>query len=254
MKKILILLSLTIAVLMFLPACAIDLSSEIDSAMEGVNETVDDALKPVFKEDEKYKPGYESDTSTDTETESSSESDTETETETETSSETETEAEKEYTVGTSVGEKLPSYSVSIFDENGLTGEEIDPSRLGKVTVINFWGTWCPPCVNELPEFNEVASEYGDRITMVAIHSLDKYSTLAVPFVKDNYSDSKIIFAKDENIVDPYSSFDDCYETFGGYGYYPHTIVLDENGVIIYTAPGALSKTALVSIIEAAIGE
>lgn len=235
MKKLLILLALTVTVLTLLSACALDLSSEINNGMDNINETLDDALKPIFKEDEKY--------SSDTEAETESEVETETE-----------EAESEYTVGTSVGEKLPSYSVSIFDENGLTGEEIDPSNLGKVTVINFWGTWCPPCVSELPEFDEVASEYDDQIVMVAVHSLDKYSTLAVPFVKDNFSDSKIIFAKDENIVDPYTSFDDCYQTFGGYGYYPHTIVLDENGVIVYTAPGALSKAVLVSIIETALGE
>lgn len=235
MKKLLILLALTVTVLTLLSACALDLSSEINNGMDNINETLDDALKPIFKEDEKY--------SSDTEAETESEVETETE-----------EAESEYTVGTSVGEKLPSYSVSIFDENGLTGEEIDPSNLGKVTVINFWGTWCPPCVSELPEFDEVASEYDGQIVMVAVHSLDKYSTLAVPFVKDNFSDSKIIFAKDENIVDPYTSFDDCYQTFGGYGYYPHTIVLDENGVIVYTAPGALSKAVLVSIIETALGE
>lgn len=264
MRKIFILLSLSITLILFLSACSTDLSSDLDNGMNEINNAINDAFEPILKEDEKYKPGYESDTSTDSEAESSSESDTETETETEsssesdteteteTSSETETEAEKEYTIGTGEGNKLPSYSVEIFDENGLTGEKIDPSSLGKVTVINFWGTWCPPCVAELPEFDKVASEYGEQITMIAIHSVNNFNQDAVSHVNENFSDSKIIFAKDENLGQGNVAFDECYETFGGYGYYPHTIVLTKDGVIVYSESGALHGEDLAILIDIAL--
>ncbi len=160
--------------------------------------------------------------------------------------------EESYEIGTQVGQKLPSYFVEIFDENGLSGECIDPSALGKVTVINFWGTWCPPCVGELPEFSEVATEYKDRATIVAIHSVQNFKTGAVSHIRNNFADSDIIFAADEDRGEGNIYFDECYETFGGNGYYPYTIIIDENGVITYAKEGALSKAALISKIEASL--
>ena len=160
--------------------------------------------------------------------------------------------EESYEIGTQIGQKLPSYFVETFDENGLSGECIDPSALGKVTVINFWGTWCPPCVGELPEFSEVATEYKDSVTIVAIHSVQNFSTGAVSHIKNNFADSDIIFAADEDRGEGISYYDECYETFGGNGYYPYTIIIDENGVITYAKEGALSKAALISKIEASL--
>ncbi len=164
----------------------------------------------------------------------------------------EEEKEPEYVIGTAVGEKLPSYEVETFDENGLSGKFIDPTSLGRVTVINFWGTWCPPCVNELPEFSEVATEYKDKATIIAIHSVDYFSTNAVAHIKNNFSDSDIIFAKDENTGEGNYYYDECYETFGCEMYYPFTIIINENGIITYTNSGALSKAKLISEIEKAL--
>ena len=134
----------------------------------------------------------------------------------------------------------------------MTGEKIDPSSLGKVTVINFWGTWCPPCVAELPEFDEVASEYGDQITMIAIHSVNGFAENAVSHISENFKDSQIIFAKDINHGQGNASFDECYETFGGKGYYPHTIVLTKDGVIVYSESGGLYGEDLAILIDVAL--
>lgn len=162
------------------------------------------------------------------------------------------EKEPEYTVGTSVGEKLPSYQVQIFDGDGKKPEFIDPSALGKVTVINFWGIWCGPCKNELPEFSEVATEYKDSVVIVAVHSVNSIAA-APSYVKEYYSDSDIVFAADEDLKQGNVYRDECYETFGGDGYYPYTIIVDENGVITYADSGAISKAKLAYEIENALG-
>ena len=167
---------------------------------------------------------------------------------------TTTDKEPEYTYGTSVGEKLPSYEVSTFDENGLTGKSVDPTSFGRVTVVNFWGIWCPPCVGELPEFSEVAEELKDTVTFVAIHTHDKFSGGAVEHIKSNYSDSQIIFAKDKNTGEGNIYYEECYEAYGGNGYYPYTIILDENGIIVYAKEGALSRTQLLYYIALAQGK
>ena len=46
---------------------------------------------------------------------------------------------------------------------------------GKVVLINFWATWCPPCVAEMPSLQNLYSEYGDRVDfyLVSVESKEK---------------------------------------------------------------------------------
>ncbi len=254
MKKFII---ITLTVLLCcapLCACSTDFSAQIDEAMDGLYSTLYEALELFFKDanapdNEDSGEGEGSGNEDAGENIGGSENVGGNENVGGDGEKPEPE-EPKYEIGTQVGEKLPSYSVQIFDENGLSDEYIDPSNLGKVTVINFWGTWCPPCVGELPEFSEVASEYKDEVTIVAIHSVQNFKTNAISHIQNNFSDSDIIFARDESGT---SYFDECYETFGGNGYYPYTIILDENGVITYAKEGALSEFQLKTQLEIALG-
>lgn len=136
-----------------------------------------------------------------------------------------------------------NYTIPLFEGEGPANFKL--ARAGKVTVINFWGTWCPPCKAELPHFDELAREYGDEIVMVAIHSNQGISN-APAYIAENYADSPILFGFD-------NASQDCYLLLGGIGYYPMTLVLDENGIVVDTRIGALSKDELRAIIETALG-
>lgn len=60
------------------------------------------------------------------------------------------------------------YQWNISDE---TGNAIDPESFqGEVVFLNFWATWCPPCVAELPEIQGIYDAYGDRVKFVLITS------------------------------------------------------------------------------------
>lgn len=230
MKKFLSFILITIMCVLPLSACSTDFSGQIKGAMDDLYNSIKEISEPFLKQDDKYN----SETSTD----SSTESDT---------------GKDELTVptGTNVGERLPSFELQVFDGTGSLDEYIDPTKTGKVTVINFWGVWCHFCIEELPDFSEVASEYGDEIVMVAIHSTDYFNRGAADYVNANFANSEIIFAKDVNLDS--NNIDDCYENFGGVGYYPYTIIIDANGVITYKIDGAISKAVLKNQVEKALG-
>ena len=256
MKKLFSFILITILCVLPLSACSTDFSETVGGAMDDLYNSLKEMTEPFLKQDEKYS----SDTNTgDTETNKDTDTNAgEAETNTDTNVDTSTDAggsqepsEPSVPTGTSVGEKLPSFSVQTFDETGLLDEMIDPTKTGKVTVINFWGLWCHFCLEELPDFSEIAGEYKDYITMVAIHTTDYFASGAVEYVANGYAESEIIFAKDVNLNGDYDG--DCYEAFGGIGYYPYTVILDENGVITYKTDGAISKATLRNEIEKALG-
>ena len=60
--------------------------------------------------------------------------------------------------------RAPDFVVTDTDGNAVTLSQF----FGKPIVLNFWATWCMPCVYELPDFEEVFREYGDRVVFMMI--------------------------------------------------------------------------------------
>jgi thiol-disulfide isomerase/thioredoxin len=117
---------------------------------------------------------------------------------------------------------------------------------GKVVVINVWGTWCPPCRNELPDFDRIATEYDGEVVILAVHSNSGKSN-APSFINANFPDSKIVFAYDT----PEESY---HSLIGGTVYYPRTVILDKEGVITYADDGAISYSYLKQLVTEAGAE
>ena len=155
-------------------------------------------------------------------------------------------------VGTKVGDSLASHSLQTFDETGLLDSYIDPSKTGKVTVINFWGTWCPSCIAELPDFDKVATQYKDSVVFVAVHSNDEQQGGSpYEYVGENFKDSNMIFARD--VRESGKTADTYYTLVGGrFNAYPYTVIIDENGIITYCSFKTLSESTLVDEITKAL--
>lgn len=68
-------------------------------------------------------------------------------------------------------ESLPSAEFALFE--GGTGS-FDEYR-GSPLVINFWASWCPACVNELPEFQAVHERLGDEVAFLGLANADRRS-------------------------------------------------------------------------------
>ncbi len=156
-----------------------------------------------------------------------------------------TNSSAETPVGSQIGDKCFSYDLSVIDSTGITGGTIDPTKTGKLTIVNFWGTWCAPCINELPYFDQIASNYPEAVQVIAVHT-DIASDTAPEFIERHYNNSQIIFAKDYNR----DGTEGYYTALGGRDAYPYTVVLDHNGIILSVFVGSLSYQDLQEIVEA----
>ncbi|MBQ9929284.1 MAG: 4Fe-4S binding protein [Oscillospiraceae bacterium] len=152
--------------------------------------------------------------------------------------------------GNQVGDLCYGQSLQVITPDGILEETLDPTAGGKVTVINFWGTWCTPCCAELPCFEQVAGEYGDSVSVFAVHSYLLAEDTAAAYIGANYADSPLTFLADYAIDDVGTS--GYYTTLGGRGTYPYTVVLDESGVITKIFVSSVTYDMLKAAVEDAL--
>jgi len=82
--------------------------------------------------------------------------------------------------GLKPGSKAPEFTLKT-----LEGEELSLGDLrGKVVLINFWATWCPPCKEEIPLFKEVYKKYRDRGFEILAISMDSKPEPVKKFVRE----------------------------------------------------------------------
>jgi thiol-disulfide isomerase/thioredoxin len=66
-------------------------------------------------------------------------------------------------------------------------------------VINFWATWCVPCVKELPYFEKVNAEYGShkvKVMLVSLDFIDDLETSLIPFIEKHQLKSEVVLLDD----------------------------------------------------------
>lgn len=143
--------------------------------------------------------------------------------------------------GNEIGNKCYGSDLNIITAEGISTDTVNPIETGKITIINFWGTWCTPCVNELPYFDRIATDYKDSVSVIAVHT-DSLKDTAPDYIKGHYPESDIIFACDTENAG-------YYTTLGGRGTYPYTVVIDQSGVVTEIFLEALEYEDLQAAVE-----
>jgi cytochrome c biogenesis protein CcmG, thiol:disulfide interchange protein DsbE len=92
---------------------------------------------------------------------------------------------------------------------------------GKVVVLNFWATWCPPCVEEMPSLVAMQKQMKDRVVVFAVSTDDSASDYD-RFVRDHGLTPSLTV-----IRDPQKRSNALYGSFR----FPETYVIDANGVL-----------------------
>ncbi len=130
-------------------------------------------------------------------------------------------------------QKSPEMSgVLDFTVNDLNGNEVKFSQYrGKVVLLNIWATWCPPCVKEIPDLNELHHAYKDKDVAILGVTVDaKVGDVTDALKSDLKIDYPVWFANEEFIKQfQVSSI-------------PHTLIIDKNGKVVQQMTGMQSKT------------
>lgn len=135
------------------------------------------------------------------------------------------------------GNKAPDFTAELIDGSSLALSDLK----GKPVIINFWATWCGPCVREMPAFERLKENYGDDIGIIAVNCGDDADT-----VKDFVDENGYTFpvALDENyevaMLYPSNSI-------------PYTVVLDANGKITHVSTGAYDTDTMYDRYKEALG-
>lgn len=90
--------------------------------------------------------------------------------------------------------------LEVYDFKGL--EPLLNQKGDKTYVVNFWATWCKPCIKELPYFEEINRDFKEKNVEVLLVSLDfpnQYEKKLIPYIKDNGLKSKVVALDDPNM-------------------------------------------------------
>jgi len=110
---------------------------------------------------------------------------------------------------------------------------------GKVVILDFWATWCPPCRAEIPGFIALQKQYaGQGLTVVGVSLDTDGASVVKAFVKRAGMNYPIVIG-DEKIASDY----------GGITAIPATFVLDRNGNIVTSHQGYASQVVFESEIR-----
>lgn len=96
----------------------------------------------------------------------------------------------------------------------------------KIYVVNFWATWCAPCVKELPYFERIKQEYTNKNVEVLLVSLDfpkQVDKKLIPFINKNKIQSEVVLLDDVNEDVWIKAIDETWS-----GALPATIIYNKN--------------------------
>jgi peroxiredoxin len=148
-------------------------------------------------------------------------------------------------------EQLDEEPMSISKADTMALRELKKNGSGKFRLVNFWATWCAPCVAEFDQFVTVNRMYRHRdfeLVTVSINEPDEENQVLEFLKKKHASNRNLIFASD-NRDELMNAFDPQWQ-----GAVPYTVLLDPEGNVIYREVGSVDILAVKRAIQKGMNE
>ncbi len=143
----------------------------------------------------------------------------------------------------SVGNPVPDFA--FVDLKDVTVTHSNQTLAGKVLLLDFWGTWCPPCIEKLPEMHEAYEKYkGAGFEILSVAVMDERATLDA-FRKEQYPMPWLNTLLEDA---EYESVAAKFEITS----YPRPILVDRNGIIV-GIDDELRDSKLMDVLAATLG-
>ena len=138
---------------------------------------------------------------------------------------------------------IPAPTISVVD---LAGNTVSLSDFaGRLVLINFWATWCEPCLREMPSLERMQSRLGDQITVVAISEDRGGSKTVEPFI------NKLGLKSFKTYLDPKSDAGRAFKVAG----LPTSFLIDREGRVLGRIEGAAEwdSPKLLGVLKSFLG-
>jgi peroxiredoxin len=131
------------------------------------------------------------------------------------------------------GDRAPEFRLQALD-----GRQVSLSDFrGKVVLVHFWATWCPPCVEEIPTLDRLYRELKGREFELLAVSADEGGVEAVTaFMKKNRLNVPVLLDPDRTVAGLYGTYK-----------FPETYIVDRQGVVRYKAIGPRNWSDLAHV-------
>lgn len=113
-------------------------------------------------------------------------------------------------------------------------------NIDKPILVNYWATWCPPCVREFPDLEEMYKNYKDKMNFIAVNSAETKSVIEAFMTKNKFT---IPVAMDS---------DNRVGMMYGIQSIPTTFIVNTEGVIVFAQLGMMTKTQMKQAIESSL--
>jgi peroxiredoxin len=127
------------------------------------------------------------------------------------------------------GDRAPEFTLATPDQRSVSLSE----HRGRVVLVHFWATWCPPCVEEMPRLEQLYREFfGNDLEVFAVNVDDGGAETVSSFLRQNRITIPVLLNPGGSVARRYGTYK-----------FPETYVLDRSGTVRYKVIGPLDWMA-----------